>query len=60
MFWSTSRLVTPVMTRQRAINPAALSTSRREKNSAFGLPVVPLDVCNRNTSSGATASSPAG
>ncbi len=60
MFWNTSLWVTPVMTRQRAINSPALSTSRREKNSAFGLPVVPLEVCSRNTSSGAMASKPVG
>ncbi len=55
MFCSTSSAVMPDMTRQRAINSAALSTSRREKNSAFGLPVVPLDDTLRlHTSSGTT------
>ena len=41
------------MTKQRAISSAALSTSWREKNSALGLPVVPLEVCRRERPSSA-------
>ena len=48
------------MTKQRAHSSAALSTSWREKKSALGLPVVPLEVCRRKASSSGTASRPVG
>ena len=60
MFWKTSFLVMPVMTSERAMSSAALSTSLREKKMALGLPVVPLEVCRRTGSSRSTASMPSG
>ena len=48
------------MQKARAISSADASKSRLEKNSAFGFPVVPLEVWSRSASSRGTASNPAG
>jgi hypothetical protein len=60
MFWKMSSLVMPVATKLRAHRSAAPFTSLREKKIAFGLPVVPLEVCRRSVSEMGTASMPVG